>query len=83
MEILLSHRRSQVGFNEFEPSCANIEGRGKTDATSLGSSEAGWTGALAAALQEDAGVEVSAGGRGSSGVGTKCFKMLHLKRKEE
>ena len=37
MEILLSHRRSQVGFNEFEPSCANIEGRGKTDATSLGS----------------------------------------------
>lgn len=42
-EMLLSHRRSQVGFNEFEPSCADLEGR--TDATSLGYSEVGGTGA--------------------------------------
>lgn len=50
-------------FNEFEPSCADME------RTSLVSSEVRGTGEHAAASLEGAWVEVSAGGQGSTGVG--------------
>ena len=35
-EISLPYRRSQVGFNEFEPSCADMEGTAEADAACLG-----------------------------------------------
>lgn len=70
-EIWLPYRRSQVGFNEFEPSCADMVATAEADAASLGLSGVRGTGA---AWLEAAEVEMSAGRRGSAGVQTKYFK---------
>lgn len=78
-EISLTYRGSQVGFNEFEPSCADMEATAEADAACLGLSGVRGTGA---AWLEAAEVEMSAGCRGSAGVPTKYFKSASDKKRE-
>lgn len=58
-----------------------MEGTDEADAPWLGLSEVRVTGAPAAAALEGAGVEVSAGGRGSAEAQTQCFRSASQERR--
>ena len=77
-ETFLPHRRSQIGFNEYEPSCADVEGTVEADAASLVLSEVRGTVEHAAASPEGAWVEVA---KDPQVWEEKHFKM-HVKKEE-